>query len=163
MLVFLLFILALFINIPIALALGVASLVYILITGAMPMTMIVQSFFSALDSTPLLALPFFVLAGDVMMFGGISRRLVNGCMSMIKNIPGALGCVAVLGCMVFAAISGSGPATAAAIGGILMPAMYKDGYDNNFSASMIAAAGALGPVIPPSLSFIMYGLSLIHI
>lgn len=163
MLVLALFVVALFFNIPIAMALGVASVGYALVSviqtgNTAVMDLVVQSFASSLDSTPLLALPFFILAGDVMMMGGISRRLVSACMRVLKGIPGALGIVTVVACMVFAAISGSGPATAAAIGGIMIPAMYRDGYDRGFTASIVAAAGALGPVIPPSLSFIMYGV-----
>jgi C4-dicarboxylate transporter DctM subunit len=163
MLVTALFVAALFFNIPIAMSLGVASVGYALInmmqTGnSAIMDLVVQSFASALDSTPLLALPFFILAGDVMMVGGISRRLVSFCMKWLHKLPGALGVVTVIACAIFAAISGSGPATAAAIGGIMLPAMAKDGYDKGFSASIVAAAGALGPVIPPSLSFIMYGV-----
>jgi len=163
MLVLILFVAALFLNIPIALSLGVASAGYGLLQfmqggGTSSIDMVVQTFAAALDSTPLLALPFFVLAGDIMMTGGISRRLVNACMKRMKGVPGALGISAVVACMIFAAISGSGPATAAAIGGIMIPAMYRDGYNKGFSSSIVAMAGALGPVIPPSLSFIMYGV-----
>jgi C4-dicarboxylate transporter DctM subunit len=158
-----LFVAALFFNIPIAMSLGVASvgyaLIYMMQTGnSAIMDLVVQSFASALDSTPLLALPFFILAGDVMMVGGISRRLVSFCMRWFHKLPGALGVVTVIACAIFAAISGSGPATAAAIGGIMLPAMARDGYNKGFSASIVATAGALGPVIPPSLSFIMYGV-----
>jgi C4-dicarboxylate transporter DctM subunit len=163
MLVTALFVIALFFNIPIAMSLGVASVGYATVSmieggNTAIMDLVVQSFASALDSTPLLALPFFVLAGDVMMMGGISRRLVSFCMRWLKNVPGALGIVTVVACAIFAAISGSGPATAAAIGGIMLPAMARDGYNKGFSASIVATAGALGPVIPPSLSFIMYGV-----
>lgn len=163
MLILVLFIAALFLNIPIALSLGVAAVAYGLIqlaqTGDVSsIDMVVQTYAAALDSTPLLALPFFVLAGDIMMTGGISRRLVNSIMKRMKGIPGALGVSTVIACMIFAAISGSGPATAAAIGGIMLPAMYRDGYNRGFASSIVATAGALGPVIPPSLSFIMYGV-----
>jgi len=165
MLVLLLFVIALFLNIPIALALGVASVGYALIplissggTDLAAMNMVVQSFTSALDSTSLMAIPFFCLAGDIMLTGGISRRLVNAVLKAMKGFPGALAVTAVVACMIFAAISGSGPATTAAIGGILLPAMFRDGYNKGFSASLVATAGALGPIIPPSLSFIMYGV-----
>lgn len=163
MLVLLLFVLALALNIPIALSLSVASVSYALLTllqtgSAGSLDMVVQSFTAALDSTPLLALPFFVLAGDIMMVGGISKRLVEAVMRRFRGVTGALGITTVVSCMIFAAISGSGPATAAAIGGIMLPAMYRDGYNKGFSASIVATAGAIGPVIPPSLSFIMYGV-----
>ncbi|MDR1649551.1 MAG: TRAP transporter large permease [Synergistaceae bacterium] len=163
MLVTALFVVALFLNIPIAMSLGVASvgyaLIYMMRTGnSTIMDLVVQSFASALDSMPLLAIPFFVLAGDIMMVGGISRRLVSVCMRWFNKFPGAIGVVTVIACAIFAAISGSGPATTAAIGGIMLPAMAKDGYNKGFSASIVATAGALGPVIPPSLCFIMYGV-----
>ncbi|MDR1741767.1 MAG: TRAP transporter large permease [Synergistaceae bacterium] len=163
MLVTVLFIAALFFNIPIAMSLGVASIGYAVVSmfetgNTAIMDLVVQSYASALDSTPLLALPFFVLAGDVMMMGGISRRLVSFCMKWVHRVPGALGVVTVVACAIFAAISGSGPATAAAIGGIMLPAMARDGYDKGFAAAIVATAGALGPIIPPSLSFIMYGV-----
>ncbi len=163
MLVLLFFVIALFFNIPIALSLGVASVGYACLSlfqngDVAAMNMVIQSFTAALDSTPLLAIPFFCLAGDIMLTGGISRRLVNACLRLMKGIPGALGIAAVVACMIFAAISGSGPATCAAIGGILLPAMAKDGYNKGFSAALVATAGALGPIIPPSLSFIMYGV-----
>ena len=130
----------------------------ILVFGVVPIDFVVQAFFSAGDSFPLLAVPFFILAGDIMMEGGISKRLVDFARTMIGHRTGGLGAITVFTCMIFAAISGSGPATVAAIGGIMIPAMIKDKYDKSYACSLAAASGALGPIIPPSISFVMYGI-----
>lgn len=148
----------LFLNIPIAISLGIASVTYIFLFSSIPIDMIIQSFFSGVDSFSLIAVPFFILAGDIMMVGGISRRLVDFTLLFLGKVKGALGMVTVFTSMIFAAISGSGPATVACIGGIMIPEMKKQNYDNAFACSISAASGALGPVIPPSLSFIMYGV-----
>jgi len=152
------FIIALIINLPVAISLGVASVVYMLFIGHMPIDLVIQSLFSGVDSFPLLAIPFFVLAGDIMMEGGISRRLVNFSLSLMGRVTGALGMVTVFTSAIFASISGSGPATVAAVGGTMVPSMIEDGYDRKFASALAAASGTLGPVIPPSISFIMYGV-----
>lgn len=158
LLIILIFLFMLFLNLPIAVSLGIASITYIFFFSSIPIDMIIQSYFSGVDSFSLLAVPFFILAGDIMMVGGISRRLVNFCLLFLGKVRGALGMVTVFTSMIFAAISGSGPATVACIGGIMIPEMKKQKYDTSFACSISAAAGALGPVIPPSLSFIMYGV-----
>ncbi len=158
LLIILIFVFMLFLNIPIAISLGIASVSYIFFFSSIPVDMIIQSFFSGVDSFSLIAVPFFILAGDIMMVGGISRRLVNFCLLFLRKIKGALGMVTVFTSMIFAAISGSGPATVACIGGIMVPEMKKQNYDTSFACALSATAGALGPVIPPSLSFIMYGV-----
>ncbi len=152
------FVVALFLNIPIAIALGLASLLFTTLISSLPVDMVIQSYVSGVDSFPLLAVPFFILAGDIMVEGGISQRLVQFSMSLLKNMTGALGMVVVVTSTIFAAISGSGPATVACVGGILVPAMLSHGYDRSFSCTLVASAGALGPVIPPSISFIIYGI-----
>ncbi|MCL1829225.1 MAG: TRAP transporter large permease [Oscillospiraceae bacterium] len=157
-LVFVIFFVCLFINIPIAFSLGIAVVGTILVTSAAPMTLITQALVTSVDSFTLLAIPFFVLAGDIMATGGISQKLVNFGKSLFGNIAGSLGIITVFCCAVFAAISGSGPATVAAIGGILIPYMIKDGYERPFAATLAAVGGCLGPIIPPSISFIMFGV-----
>ena len=158
LLILLVFVVALFFNIPIAIALGLASLIFTTLLSSLPIDLVIQSYVSGVDSFPLLAVPFFILAGDIMVEGGISTRLVRFSMSLLKNMTGALGMVVVLTSTIFAAISGSGPATVACVGGILVPAMLAHGYDRSFSCTLVASAGALGPVIPPSISFIIYGI-----
>jgi C4-dicarboxylate transporter DctM subunit len=152
------FIIALFINIPVAISLGLATTVVIAITQSLPFDFIIQSFFSAGNSFPLLAVPFFILTGDVMMEGGISKRLVNFANAFMSNITGGLGIITVFTCMIFASISGSGPATVAAIGSIMIPAMIEQKYNRSFSCALTATAGSIGPVIPPSISFVIYGV-----
>ncbi len=156
--IFLIFAVLLALNIPIAISLGLSSAVFILLLSNFPMNLVIQSYISGVDSFPLLAVPFFILAGDIMMEGGISTRLVKFSLALLKKTPGALGMVVVLTSTIFAAISGSGPATVACVGGILIPSMIKHGYDRSFSCTLTACAGALGPVIPPSISFIIYGI-----
>lgn len=156
--IILIFILSLCLNVPIAISLGVASITYIFLFSSIPVDMIVQAYFSGLDSFSLIAVPFFILAGDIMMVGGISRRLVNFCLLFLGKVKGALGMVTVFTSMIFAAISGSGPATVACVGGIMVPEMIKQKYDRSFASTLAASSGALGPVIPPSLSFIVYGV-----
>lgn len=158
LLVILIFLVMLMLHIPIAMSLGIASFAYVFFLSSLPVDLVIQSYFSGVDSFPLLAIPFFILAGDIMMVGGISGRLISFCEALLSKVAGALGMVSVLASMIFAAISGSGPATVSCIGGITVPEMIKRGYDKEFSASLVACAGALGPVIPPSLSFIMYGV-----
>ena len=158
LIIILIFVVMLLLNVPIAVSLGIASVVYSLFFSALPVDLTIQSFFSSVDSFTLLAVPFFILTGDLMLEGGISKRLIDFCSTIMGKSTGALGKITVVASAIFAAISGSGPATVACIGGIMIPAMEKDNYDRSFSCSLAAAAGALGPLIPPSISLIMYGV-----
>jgi C4-dicarboxylate transporter DctM subunit len=156
--IFIVFIIALLLNLPIAISLGIAAVTFTLFFSSLPIDLVIQAYISGVDSFPLLAVPFFILAGDIMVEGGISSRLVRFSMSLMKNTHGALGLVTVLTAAIFAAISGSGPATVACVGGIMIPAMITHGYDRSFSCALVASAGTLGPVIPPSICFIIYGI-----
>lgn len=158
LIIILVFIVMLLLNVPIAISLGIASIAYVMMFSPLPMDLVIQSYFSGVDSFTLLAVPFFILTGDIMLEGGISQRLINFCAALMGKTTGALGKITVFASAIFAAISGSGPATVACIGGIMVPAMEKDNYDRSFACSIAAAAGALGPLIPPSLSLIMYGV-----
>ncbi len=153
------FVVLLFFDVPIMISLGVASVSYCLFLSNAPMAMISNVFFSSLDSFPLIAIPFFVLCGDLMMQGGISRRLIDIMRALIGGVTGALGSVTVLASMVFAAVAGSGTATVACIGGITIPEMMKEKYDKGYACAMAATAGALGPIIPPSVAMILYGVA----
>lgn len=153
-----LFLVPLFFGIPIAFALGIMVLAACLFIPSVTTDMMIQTFFTACDSFPLLAIPFFILAGEIMLRGGLSGRIINFTMAFIGNKAGSLGIATTLACMIFAAISGSGPATVAAIGGLMVPAMIKDKYDEAFACSLAATAGAMGPIIPPSILFIVYGV-----
>lgn len=145
-------------GVPIAIVLGMSSLTAIYFGSTIPMSIIPQRMFTAADSFPLLAIPLFMIAGSLMDSGGISKRLINVAKTLVGSFTGGLAMAAVLTCMFFAAISGSGPATVAAIGGIMIPAMVHEGYDKAFAASVMAVAGAIGIIIPPSIPMVTYGV-----
>jgi len=156
---FVLLILFFVIGVPIAVAMGLASAIAIWVDGGTPLTVLVQRSFTSLDSFPLMAIPFFVLAGVLMEYGGISRRLVNFANALTGHFSGGLAIVTVFTAMFFAAISGSSAAATAALGSILIPAMIKRGYHKNFAASIQSVSGELGVIIPPSIPLILYGIS----
>lgn len=147
------------IGVPIAVSIGFATLAAMASGGAFSqMFLVSQRMVTALDSTVLLAIPLFVLAGVIMGKGGISQQIVDLCYELFGWIPGSLGVVTVISCMFFAAISGSAPATVAAIGGIMIPAMINDGYPPGYSAALAASGGVIGCIIPPSIPFVNYAL-----
>jgi C4-dicarboxylate transporter, DctM subunit len=148
----------LLIGVPVAIALGASALVTIYFTTTLPLTIMTQKAFTALDSFPLLAIPFFMLAGVLMGKGGVSRRLLTLATMLVGWMVGGLAMVTVVTCMFFAAISGSGPATVAAIGSFMIPSMKEKKYDEGFAAAVTAAAGSIGVIIPPSIPFVMYGV-----
>jgi len=145
------------INIPISISLGLSSALTLLYAG-FPLSSIPSILQATVQKFSLLTIPLFVLAGVIMDKGGISKRLIKLADTMIGPIHGGLGYVAVVAALFFAAISGSGTATVAAIGSILIPAMVKQGYDAGFSSALSAISGSLGTVIPPSITFIIYGM-----
>lgn len=145
-------------NVPIAVAIGLASLSAILWSGAIPPVVLVQKMFTATDSFPLMAVPFFILAGSLMEFGGISRRLIDFANSIVGRFSGGLAFVAIVASMFFGAISGAAVACVAAIGTILIPAMVRRGYDTPYATAVQATAGTLGVMIPPSIPMIIYGV-----
>lgn len=144
--------------VPIAITLGMVSAMTMYGSG-IPLQAMIQRMFAALDSFPLTAIPFFILAGALMEVSGISTRLVNFAQSLVGRATGGLGLVAVLSAMFFAAISGSSAATTAAIGGILIPAMAARGYSRPFATSVQASSGELGVIIPPSIPMIIFALT----
>ena len=144
------------VSLPIGISLGLATLITMIATESIPTILIAQSAFTGIDSFPLLAIPFFMLAGTLMSYGGISKRIVDFAESLIGWVTGGLAMVTVLACMFFAAISGSGPATVTAIGSFMIPAMKEKKYHGNFAAALTAAAGSIGVIIPPSIPFVIY-------
>ncbi len=142
---------------PIAFALGLGSLAALWVDPSLPLVLVPQRMFTALDSWPIMAIPLFMLAGALMDKGGISRRIVDFSAACFGFIRGSLGMVTVLASMVFAGISGSSTADTAAVGSILLPAMRDKGYDMRFATVLQAAAGAIGPIIPPSILMIVIG------
>ncbi len=145
-----------FLGVPIAVCLGVAAVFTILYGINIPLIITAQSMFNGVNSFPLMAIPFFILAGNLMGEGGISKKLVNFVNLFFSSITGGLAMVAIGASMFFAAISGSCPATTAAIGGIMVPEMEKNGYEKDFSGATVAAAGTVGQVIPPSIPMVTY-------
>ena len=147
-------------NVPIAICLGAASFLALYIDGSVPLLLLVQRMFTGTDSFTLLAIPLFMIAGRLMEWGGISKRLIDLSMNVVGGMYGGLANVSILACMFFAAISGSAPATVVAIGSIMVPAMLKEGYGKAFSVAILAAAGIIGVIIPPSILFVSYGVSI---
>ena len=146
-------------GVPVAVALGLASALTIWITGDVPLLLLAQRAFTSIDSFPLMAVPFFILAGTLMETGGISRRLIGLANALTGHIVGGLGLVVVVTSAFFAAISGSSAATAAAIGTIMIPAMIKRGYHRSFAGGTQAISAELGVIIPPSVPMILYGVA----
>ena len=153
--------LCLFATVPIALSLGISTLgVFATQFPSMPMANnLAQAMITSADSFPLMAIPFFMLVGTLMEKTGIARRLVDIASILTGDTPGGLGMAAIVASMFFAAISGSGPATAAAIGGIMLPAMIEQKYSRSYSVGIVSGASIIGPIIPPSIPMIMYGVT----
>lgn len=151
--------LLLFSSAPIAMALGLTSFIYLYWFTTIPLTQVVERLFNALNSFPLMAIPFFVLAANIMTRGGISRRLTDFGNALVGQYRGGMAMTAVLACMFFAAVSGSSPATVVAVGTLLIPAMIRAGYPKQFSTGLIATSGSLGILIPPSIPLIVYGIA----
>ncbi len=153
------FLLFLVIGVPIGISLGLASLVTLLSSGSLPIDYVAQISFTSIDSFPIMAIPFFIAAGIFMGSGGLSERLLNLADELLGPLPGGMALATIATCMFFAAISGSGPATVAAIGSLTIPAMIERGYDKYFACAVVAAAGAIGVMIPPSNPFVIYGVA----
>ena len=159
LLLFGVFFVLIMLSVPIGVALGLATSLTICLTSSIAPVMVAQKAFTGLDSFTLIAIPFFMLAGNLMALGGIARRIVNLADAAVGKFTGGLGMATIIGCMFFAAISGSGPATVTAMGSIMLPEMEKRGYDRAFSTGLTATAGTIGVIIPPSIPFVIYGVA----
>ncbi|WP_066456289.1 TRAP transporter large permease [Anaerotruncus rubiinfantis] len=146
-----------FLGLPIGFALGIVSTVQIVQMGV-SMNMVTQRLFSGIDSTTLTAVLLFTLAGSLMMKGGMSDRLISFADALVGHLPSGMAMVSVLACMFFAALTGAAVAAAAAIGGIMIPVMLEKGYDKGFTSSLLATASSIGPIIPPSIPLLIYGV-----
>lgn len=153
------FALLLFLSVPIGIAIGLSTLITIIFSGSLPVEFLAKELVTSVDSFPLMAVPFFILAGEIMGKGGISERLFKVANSLVGNRTGGFAIATIVTCMFFAAISGSGPATVAAIGGIMIPAMVRQGYDKKFATAVVASAGSIGVIIPPSIPMVIYGVT----
>lgn len=153
-------IISIIIGIPVCFGIAFSGIGFLLFTHMKPMILIAQRSLNGMDSYTLLAIPLFTLAGYLMDKGGLSKRLVDFLEKACFWIPGGMGTITVLCCAVFAALTGSGPATVAGIGAIMFPAMIAGGYKRQTAAGLLACGGALGPVIPPSICMIVYGTTM---
>ncbi len=144
-------------NTPIAIAIGLASLVTIIVQGEFSLMMVIQRMVSGTDSFHLMAVPLFMYAGVIMEKGDISRRLIDFANALAGWLPGGLAAVTIVSAMFFAGISGSAAADTAAVGAVLIPAMKRSGYDSDFAAAVQASGGSLGVIIPPSIPMIIFG------
>jgi len=145
-------------GIPVAIAMAGASLIYLMIQDTTPPFVVIHRMVSGIDSFPLLAVPFFILAGNLMNNAGITNRIYNYALALVGWLKGGLGHVNVLGSVIFAGMSGTAIADAAGLGTIEIKAMTDHGYSKEFSVGVTAASATLGPIIPPSLPFVIYGM-----
>lgn len=145
-------------GLPVAFVLGITTVVMVILFSQTPLIMIPNVMYSSLNSFTLLAIPFFVIGAQFMVKGGTSKYLINAANCYVRHLWGGLAIVAVIGCMLFAAISGSSTATALTMGVFMIPEMIKRGYPRHFAAGVVAASGSMGAIIPPSLGLILYGI-----
>jgi C4-dicarboxylate transporter, DctM subunit len=146
-------------GVPVAVSLGIAAVIGLEAFTSLPLLVVAQRMFTGIDSFPLMAVPLFILAGNLMAAGGISERLVEFARSLVGGMQGGLACTCVVTCMIFASVSGSSVATTFAIGAILIPAMVNNGYPRPTAAAVQASAAELGVLIPPSIPLILYGVA----
>jgi C4-dicarboxylate transporter DctM subunit len=144
---------------PISISLGLTVLTFIFGFTEVPVASVALKLFTGIEKFEIMAIPFFILAGNFLTHGGVAKRMINFATSMVGHWYGGLGLAGVLACALFAAVSGSSPATVVAIGSILLPAMVKAGFPNKFGAGVITTSGALGILIPPSIVMVMYSVS----
>lgn len=157
--VFIVFLLTLAFGVPIGFAMALGTFVPVFAFNTSSINNILLNTFSGANSTPILAVPLFILGGVIMAEGGISRRLFNFFAYFVGRFPGGLPCAAIITCLFYGAISGSGPATTAAVGSMCIPFLVSMGYDKTWCAGMISVAGGLGVIIPPSIPFVLYSLA----
>lgn len=145
------------IGVPVAFAMALSALFALIDAGTVPLVIVPQRMFNTLNSFPLVAVPLFVLAGELMNTGGITQRIIQFTQACIGHVRGGLGHVNIIASMLFAGVSGSATADAAGIGKVLIPAMIQEGYDEDFSVAVTAASATIGPIIPPSIVMVVYG------
>ncbi|WP_319411679.1 TRAP transporter large permease [uncultured Cohaesibacter sp.] len=152
-------VLFLILNVPVGIAIGLASAAAALVAEALSPNYISQQLIAGTDSFPIMAIPLFILAGDLMGAGGVSRRILDVANVFFGRVTGGLAIVTVAVCMFFAAVSGSGPATVAAVGSMVIPTMLEKGYSKSFTLALVATAGSIGVIIPPSIPMVIFGVA----
>jgi C4-dicarboxylate transporter, DctM subunit len=144
---------------PISIALGLTVLTFLATLTSIPLDSVALKLFTGIEKFEIMAIPFFILAGNFLTHGGVARRMINFATSMVGHFHGGLGLAGVMACALFAAVSGSSPATVVAIGSIILPAMVKQGFPTKFGAGIVTTSGALGILIPPSIVMVMYSVA----
>lgn len=157
--IFILLVVLMLTGMPISIALGLTVLTFLFTMTSIPIEIVSQRLFTGLDSFAIMAIPFFILAGNFLTHGGVARRMIRFATALVGHLPGGLGIGGVFACALFAAVSGSSPATVVAIGSILIPAMERAGFPRSFGVGSIGTAGALGILIPPSIVMVIYSVS----
>lgn len=157
--IFVLLLVLMLTGMPISISLGLTVLTFLFTMTQVPIESVALKLFTGIEKFEIMAIPFFILAGNFLTHGGVARRMINFATAMVGHWHGGLGLGGVLACALFAAVSGSSPATVVAIGAILLPAMVKQGFPNKFGAGVITTSGALGILIPPSIVMVMYSVS----
>ena len=144
---------------PVSIALGLTVLTFLFTMSTVPLDAVALKLFTGIESFEMMCVPFFILAGNFLTHGGVAKRMIRFAVAMVGHWPGGLGIAAVVACAIFAALSGSSPATVVAIGSIMIPAMVASGYPVKFGAGVVASSGALGILIPPSIVMVLYSLA----
>lgn len=157
--IFVLLLLLMLTGMPISISLGLTVLVFFATMTSVAPEAVALKLFSGIEKFEIMAIPFFILAGNFLTHGGVARRMINFATSMVGHFHGGLGLAGVLACALFAAVSGSSPATVVAIGSIILPAMVRQGYPKKFGAGIITTSGSLGILIPPSIVMVMYAVT----
>ncbi|TAK75299.1 MAG: TRAP transporter large permease subunit [Aquabacterium sp.] len=147
------------VGMPISIALGLTVLTFLFTMTQVPIESVALKLFTGIEKFEIMSIPFFILAGNFLTHGGVARRMIRFAVSMVGHWHGGLGLAGVLACALFAAVSGSSPATVVAVGSILLPAMVKSGFPKRFGAGVVTTSGALGILIPPSIVMVMYSVS----
>ena len=159
LIIFVLLLMLMLTGMPISIALGLTVLTFLFTMTEVPVQAVALKLFTGIEKFEIMAIPFFILAGNFLTHGGVARRMIQFATSMVGHWHGGLALAGVVACALFAAVSGSSPATVVAIGSILLPAMVKQGYPKSFGAGVITTSGALGILIPPSIVMVMYSVS----
>ncbi len=157
--IFVLLLVLMLTGMPISISLGLTVLTFLFTMTTVPIESVALKLFTGIEKFEIMAIPFFILAGNFLTHGGVARRMINFAASMVGHWHGGLALAGVMACALFAAVSGSSPATVVAIGSIILPAMVKQGYPKGFGAGVITTSGALGILIPPSIVMVMYSVS----
>src|SRR6187549_1424097 len=158
-LIFALLVLLMLTGMPISISLGLTVLSFLFFMTQVPIESVALKLFTGIEKFEIMAIPFFILAGNFLTHGGVARRMINFASAMVGHWHGGLGLAGVMACALFAAVSGSSPATVVAIGSIILPAMAEQGFPKRFGAGVITTSGALGILIPPSIVMVMYAVA----